>query len=287
MLKLRLIVSILLNLILSVCQLIGGIVSGSSTLISDALHNFSDVISLVISYVSEYFVDLDSDLDKTFGFKRMEIVAALINGLTLFGIALYIFFDAFNYEQGDIDSITVIVLAISSILVNAYSAFILHKDSHENLNIKSAFLHLISDLITSVMVLISGILIWIYNTPMIDLVMSVILGLYLAFISLKLLKEVFDVIMHFTPRELDICDIYEEIMKNEKILNLHKVHLWRLTGSEIHFDAHVEFKDNLQIAETSAYIYEIEDLLCKKFNIKHSTLQVEYNAQDSKELVHK
>lgn len=287
MLKLRLIVSILLNLILSVCQLIGGIVSGSSTLISDALHNFSDVISLIISYISEYLVDLDSDLDKTFGFKRMEIVAALINGLTLFGVALYIFFDAFNYEQGDIDHITVVVLAISSILVNAYSAFILHNDSHDNLNIKSAFLHLISDLATSVMVLISGILIWIYETAIIDLVASVILGIYLAFISLKLLKEVFDVIMHFTPKELDICDISEEIMKNEKILNLHKVHLWRLTGSEIHFDAHVEFKNNLQLAETSAYIYEIEELLYEKFKIKHSTLQVEYNAHDSKELVHK
>ena len=157
----NLLLSIFLNLIISLAQLIGGLISGSLALISDAIHNFSDVISLIVSYIANILAKKKSQSNrKTFGYKRAEIIAAFFNGLTLIVIAFFLAIEAIKrfFNPIEIDSNLVIGLAILGILVNGFSVLLLKKDAEHNLNMKSAYIHLLADMLTSMAVLLGGLL---------------------------------------------------------------------------------------------------------------------------------
>ncbi|MGK0290166.1 MAG: cobalt-zinc-cadmium efflux system protein, partial [bacterium] len=163
----RLVLTIVLNLLITIAQLIGGLISGSLSLLSDALHNFSDVVALIISYIANRLILRKQTKGQTFGYRRAEIIAALINAITLIIIALILIKEATSRlllsDYAEIKSEWIIWLALFSILMNALCVLILQKDAKENLNIRSAYIHLFSDMMTSVAVFLGGLAIYYFK----------------------------------------------------------------------------------------------------------------------------
>ena len=167
----NLLVSIVLNILITISQVIGGVISGSLALISDALHNFSDVMSLVISYIANKYAKKKASFDKTFGYKRAEIIAAFVNASSLMLVAAYLIYEAIHrfFDPEEIESGLVIWLALLGVVANGFSVLLLRESSKENMNMRSAYLHLITDMSASVAVLIGGLLMkyfgWIAYSP--------------------------------------------------------------------------------------------------------------------------
>ena len=284
----NLLISIVLNVIITLAQIIGGFLSGSLALISDAVHNLSDVISLIVSYVANKLVHSKKQtLKHTFGFKRAEIIAAFFNAATLIVIAVFLFIEAikrFNHPQ-EIQSNLVIILAIVGILGNGFSVLLIKKDANHNLNMKSAYLHLLTDLLTSVAVLIGGLLMKYYYIYWIDAVLTLIISLYLIYMSWQLLIDSLKILMLFAPDNIDIAAIEKAILKIEGIRNIHHVHVWQLNERNCHFEAHIEFKNDVNLSHFDSICEEIEHLLLHNFKINHCTLQPEYNRLDEKAFI--
>ncbi len=280
-------ITIILNLIITIAQIAGGLISGSLSLLSDALHNFSDVISLIISYIASILSTKKQTVTKTFGYKRAEIIAAFINASTLIVIAVFLAIEAikrFNAPEA-IASKWVIYLAIASIILNGLSVFILQKDAKNSMNIRSAYLHLLSDMFTSVAVLIGGILMFYYKIFWIDGVLTLGIAIYLIYVSWDLLIDSLKVLMLFTPSSITLKSINDEITLIPEIENIHHVHVWQLDDNQIHFEAHVDFKENLSLEKVNLILHQIRMVLHDKFDIEHVTLQPEYNLCDKKDLV--
>ncbi|MCP4177786.1 MAG: cation transporter, partial [bacterium] len=270
-------VAVFLNILITVFQFLGGIVSGSVALLTDALHNFSDVISLLLSYFTNRLARRKPTIKQTYGFKRGEILSALINSLTLIAIAIFLIVEAlerFSAKQ-TINSNIVIYFALGSIIINFISVVLLHKDSKESLNIKSAYLHLLTDVMTSIAVMIGGILMKYFNIYWIDSVLSICIAAYLIFSSYKLLRTSLKILMQFTPQEIDFYDVRDQIISIENIENIHHVHLWQLNDKDLYFEAHTDLKKDINITEFQDILSKIEMVLFKN-GITHSNIQPEF-----------
>ncbi|GGD80334.1 cation diffusion facilitator family transporter [Planktosalinus lacus] len=275
--------SIILNLILTVAQLIGGIVSGSLALISDTLHNFSDVVSLSISYIANKLIRKEASYKRTFGYKRAEIMAAFINSATIVIVAIYLIYEAIHrfIEPQEIGSDIVIWMALLGIFVDGFSMLLLKKDSDKNMNMKSAYLHMLSDLASSVAVLIGGLLMKFYEIWWIDGVLTLIIAFYLIRVGYLLLKKSFNVLMLFTPDEVRVEEITKKVNALPGIKSIHHIHIWQLNEDEVHLEAHLEFNKNVKISEFDRLLLDLEELLLYDFGINHITIQPEFQREES------
>jgi len=284
----NLLISIILNTVITLAQLVGGLISGSLALISDAVHNFSDVVSLIISYLANLLVRKKKQTPQhTFGYKRAEIIAAFINASTLVIIAIVLGYEAvkrFTNPQ-TINSDLVIWLAILGIAVNGFSVLLLKKDAKSNLNMKTAYLHLLTDMLTSVAVLIGGLLMKYYQIYWIDAFLTLLISFYLIYISWNILITSLKILMLFAPEDIKINDVENEILKIEEVKNIHHVHIWQLNDHDSHFEAHIEFINDVKLSSFDVVCEKIEEILAEKFHIFHSTLQPEYKRDDSKEII--
>jgi len=284
----RLLFSIILNIFITIAQVIGGLISGSLALISDAVHNLSDVISLIISYVANLLTNKKKQtLHQTFGYKRAEIIAAFFNSATLIVIAVFLAFEAikrFNNPQ-EIESNLVIWLALIAILGNGLSVLLLKNDAEHNLNMKSAYLHLITDLLTSVAVLIGGLLMKYYHVFWVDALLTILISIYLLYISWEIFIDSLKILMLFAPKHLDIKNIQKEIISINAIKNIHHVHIWQLNDHDIHFEAHIEFNKDIKLSDFDKICNQVEKILLDKFHINHSNLQPEFDRDDHKEFI--
>ena len=283
----NLLISIFLNIIITVAQVIGGIVSGSLALLSDALHNFSDVISLIISYIAEKLSKRKASLNKTFGYKRAEILAAFINASTLIIVAVLLIIEAVKRFQNpqDIESNLVIWLSIIAILGNGFSVLLLKKESKTNMNMRSAYLHLLTDMMASVAVLIGGLLMKFYQLFWVDSALTLVIALYLIWMGFYLLKASTKVLMLFTPEEIPVDEIVKEINAFAEIKNVHHIHVWQLNEAEIHFEAHIDFENDITLTEFDTILHKIEELLFNKFEINHVNIQPEFGKDDVKDVI--
>jgi len=283
----NLFITIVLNIIITVSQIVGGIFSGSLALLSDAMHNFSDVLALVIAYVANRIAARPSSEGKTFGYKRAEVLATLLNASVLFGIGVFLIIEAFHkfYNPVIVNSIWVIGLGVLSIVLNAVSVLLIKDDAHENMNIRAAYLHLLTDVMTSVAVVVGGILMYYYQVFWVDPVVSIIIAIYLIWASLGLIKKSTAILMQFSPESINLEDIVTMITSTEEIDNAHHLHLWQLDEHRIHLEAHLGFNNNITIEESNKIIDSLERQLEEKFGISHVTFQCEYNRCESKEIL--
>jgi len=284
----NLLISIILNILITIAQVIGGFLSGSLALVSDAVHNFSDVISLVISYVANILTNKkEQTLEKTFGYKRAEIIAAFINAATLIVIAFFLSIEAikrFNNPK-EIDSNLVIWLAALGILFNGFSVLLLKKDASHNMNMKSAYLHLLTDMLTSVAVLIGGLLMKYFQMYWVDAALTIIISIYLLLMSWRIFIDSLKILMLFAPNHIKINDIVLELTKNKAVRNVHHIHIWQLNERDCHFEAHIEFKDDIPLSNFDNISKELEIILLEKFQINHCTFQPEYDREECKEII--
>lgn len=283
----HLFISIILNVLITVAQVIGGLISGSLALLSDALHNFSDVISLIISFIAEKLSKRKASFQKTFGYKRAEILAAFINAATLIIVAVLLVFEAIERFQDPkkIESNLVIWLSVIAILGNGFSVLLLRKDSEANMNMKSAYLHLLTDMMASIAVLIGGLLMKYYEVFWVDSVLTFAIALYLIWMGIDLLKNSTKVLMLFTPDSTPVSKIVEEINTFESIKNVHHVHIWQLNEDEIHLEAHIDFNDDITLSQFDVILHRIEDLLLHKYDINHVNIQPEFGKDDAKDVI--
>ena len=283
----NLILSILLNLLITIAQVIGGIISGSLALISDALHNFSDVLSLVFSLAAHKLSRRKASLNNTFGYKRAELIAAFINAITLIIVAFFLIYEASSrlFHPEPIKSGLVIWLALLGIVVNGGSVLLLKKDSEHNLNMKSAYLHLLTDMMASVAVLVGGLLMKFYGWFWVDSIMTLFIALYLIYVGYDLIKSATKMLMLFTPDYIDIKEVVSEVHKIKGVNKLHHIHVWHLNEEELHLEAHLDCLENIKMSEFNSLLEEVEIVLFQKFNINHINIQPEFKKEDPKDII--
>jgi len=283
----NLVYSILLNLLITAAQIVGGIISGSLALISDALHNFSDVLSLIFSLLAHKLSRRKASIDHTFGYKRAELIAAFINAITLIVVALFLVYEASTriFHPEPIKSGLVIWLAILGIIVNGGSVLLLKKDSEHNLNMKSAYLHLLTDMMASVAVLVGGLLMKFYGWFWVDSLMTLLIALYLIYVSYDLIKSATKMLMLFTPDFIDIKELVREVHKIKGVNKLHHIHVWHLNEEELHLEAHLDCSEDIKMSEFNVLLDKVEIVLFEKFNINHINIQPEFKKEDPKEFI--
>lgn len=281
----NLLFSILLNLSITIAQLIGGIISGSLALISDALHNFSDVLSLGFSFIAHKLSRKKATENQTFGYKRAELIAAFVNALVLIVVALFLMYGAIErfYNVHNIKPDLVIWLSILGIAVNGGSVLLLQKDAEHNINMKSAYLHLLTDMMASIAVLVGGLLMKYFGWFWVDSVLTILIGIYLIVVGYDLLKKATKMLMLFTPEEISIKEIIEEVAKIPNAGTLHHIHVWNLNDDELHLEAHLDCTEDIKISEFDTILHKIEAVLLEKFHINHINIQPEFKKEDSKE----
>ncbi|PZW44170.1 cobalt-zinc-cadmium efflux system protein [Mesonia algae] len=280
-------ISILLNIVITAAQVVGGLISGSLSLLSDALHNFSDVLSLIISFIANKLSSKEASVSKTFGYKRAEIIAAFINAASLIVIAVLLIKEAVHrfLNPQTIDSTLVIWLAVLAIIGNGFSVLLMKADSKTNMNMRSAYLHLFTDMLASVAVLIGGLLMKYYQLYWVDSVLTAGIAIYLIVVGYDLLKSSFNVLMLFTPHDIVIKDIVETVCKIKEVKNIHHIHIWQLNELEVHLEAHVEFYENISLSEFDEVLTKIEKVANDEFNINHINIQPEFNRKDPKDII--
>lgn len=283
----HLLISIFLNILITAAQVVGGIISGSLALLSDALHNFSDVISLVVSYIATKLSRQKASIHRTFGYKRAEILAAFINASTLVIVAVLLIIEAIKRFKNpeEIESNLVIWLALVAIIANGLSVILLKKDADANLNMRSAYVHLLSDMMASVAVLIGGVLMKYYQVFWVDSVLTFLIALYLIWVGYDLLKKSTKILMLFTPEQINIKEVVKAVNTLPKVNKLHHVHVWCLNDDEFHLETHLDLKENITIDEFDNVLNDIEVLLHDQFEINHVTIQPEFNKLDSKDII--
>ncbi|MBI9070810.1 MAG: cation transporter [Melioribacteraceae bacterium] len=276
----------ILNFIITIAELIGGVLSGSLSLISDALHNFSDGISVILSYIALKLKSKENTLKHTFGLKRAEILAAVINSSVLIVISVYLFYQAAIrlMEPGEIDASIMTIVASIGLVANVIGTILLSKDADKSMNIKSSYLHLLSDAVSSAAVIIGGLAIYFWNIYWIDPVLTILIGIYIIRESYLILIDAIHILMEGAPLNISVSEIENEVVKIGGVDNIHHVHLWMVGENDIHIEAHIQAKD-MMLSESDNLRKSVEKLFKEKFNINHVTLQIESLGCESADII--
>ena len=273
----RLGLSIALNLLISMAEVIGGLLSGSLSLLSDAVHNLSDTASLAISLVARRIARRGATPSKTFGYKRAEILGAFVNLVTLVLIALFLVKEAIDrlVAPQPIDGTTMLIVATIGLAANVLTALLLYRDARGSLNIRSAFLHIVADAISSVGVVAGGLLILFYDVYLIDPLLTLGISAYILWHSYAMLRETTDILMEGTPSDIDLDRVVEAVQSVERVLDMHHLHVWQLDEATTALEAHVVIaKGDLERMETIKRT--VKERLADDFGIEHSTLEFEF-----------
>jgi len=283
----KLLISLFLNLSITVAQVVGGILSGSLALLSDALHNLTDVVSMLISWVAVRLSRKECSPDRTFGTRRAELFAALINGVILVGISLYILVEAIGRisDPPAIDSIIVIVLGAAAVLINGVCALMFRSDAQGNLNIRSVYLNLLTDMFSSVAVLAGGFLMLYYGVFWVDILITAGISIAMVYSAIGLMRESVRIFMLYTPQDIDPFLVKNAIIALGPINGVHHMHIWQLVEDEVHLEAHLELFQDLSISEAETILDQVQGLLSERFGITHVTLQPEVNRSGPKDLI--
>lgn len=274
--KKSLTIALVITTVFLIAEIVGGIITNSLALISDAAHMLSDVAALGLSLLAIWFASKPATLRRTFGFYRAEVIAALINGATLVLISIYIFFEAYQRFKNppEVQSGLMLIIAVIGLLANLVSAWVLSRGGgHEhNLNIRGAFLHVIGDALGSVGAIAAGIIMmytgWYYADPLI----SVIIGILVLLSSWRLLNETIHVLLEGTPRHINLENVKASMVNVIGVKQIHDLHVWTVSSGFISMSGHVVIEHE---KNGPTILQELESLLRNKFDLKHTTIQLE------------
>ncbi len=274
----RLMMTMVLNFIITAVEIIGGIFSGSLSLISDALHNFSDAVSVIVSYIAVKLKARDNSYTHTFGLKRAEILAAVINSSVLIVISFFLFYEAVErfIEPGVINANVMVLVASIGFVANILGTLLLKRDSEDSINIRSSYLHLLSDAFSSGAVILGGMAIGLWNIYWLDPLLTILIGLYIIRESYQILTEAVHVLMEGAPQEISLEEVKAEVENFSEVADIHHIHLWMVGDNDVHLEAHVNVRD-MKISESDKLRIKIEKMLESQFGIHHITLQFECN----------
>ena len=272
-----LIFAVFINITLTLFQFIGGILSGSLSLLADAIHNLSDATSLSIALFARRISLKPADEAKTFGYQRAEVIAALINTTLLITISLYLIYEAFwrLLEPQVITGSIIIFVAAIALIIDIITAIITFNISKNNMNMKAVFLHNLSDALSSIAVIIAGLLIFLFKIYWIDTALTFFVAGLILWLAMKLLPNTIHLLMEGSPKNIFPQDIKESIKKIVGIKDIHHIHVWHLDENRIAMEANVIVTAN-RLSEVEPIKNKIKILLKNNFNIVHSTLEFEH-----------
>jgi cobalt-zinc-cadmium efflux system protein len=256
---------------------IAGFLTNSLALLSDAGHMLTHMIALLISLGAIMFASRPPTARKTYGFYRLEILAALFNGATLFLITIWIFFHAYKriINPEPVASGHMLIVAIVGLLVNLACAYIL-KTSHGSLNIKSAFMHMMADTFSSLVVVFGAIIMHYTQWYILDPALSILICIVILVWSYQLITESVDILLEATPKDVDLENVVKSISELDEIEGVHDVHIWTITSGMYAMSAHIYIKD-IMVSETQQIMSNINTLVNEKFSIGHTVIQFESN----------
>jgi cobalt-zinc-cadmium efflux system protein len=268
---------IFFNIIITIAEYIGGILSGSLALISDAGHNLSDVLSLILGYAGERVSEIKPDKRFSFGLKRFEVLIALVNALSLLVIGIYIVYEAVSryLNPMEIDPGIMVPVAFIGLLGNVFSIIIINRSKNSNLNMQAAFLHLLYDAISSIAVIITGIVLFFSNLIILDLIVSIIIVLMIVWSSLDVLKESLRIFLQGTPKDIDADEVYRAILAVDGVRTVHGLHIWSVSSTEVFLSCHICIDGNPENINTDTIIRGVNSMLEHEYGISHTTLQIE------------
>ena len=274
-----------LNLTITAAEVVGGILSGSLALLSDALHNLGDSAAIVTSWIAHRIASRPNTPEKTYGYKRAEVLAAFINALVLLTLSIFLLGEAYRRFRNPepIESTLMLIVATIGLAGNVLSVFLLRSSSKENMNIRSSYLHLLSDSISSVGVILGGIAIRLWDVVWVDPLITVAISLYIIRETWHIVREAVDILMQASPR-LDYEELKAAVEGVKGVKNLHHVHLWRADEKSIYFEGHVDVED-MRVCDAQRIIGDIQRILHERFGIGHATIQVETDRCEDKEIV--
>ncbi len=274
----RLITATVLNFVITIAEVIGGLLSNSLALLSDALHNLGDTVAVFIAWIANKVSKKGTSGRQTFGYKRVEILAALFNAVVLVVISIYLFIEALERlkDPQPVKGLIMFIVATVGFIANLVAVFILHKDSSYNINVRAAYLHLLGDTISSVAVIIGSIFIYFWEVYWIDPVVTFLIGIYILRETYSILKETVNILMQGSPYGMDIQTMKHALEKLEGVENIHHIHLWSLSDQQVHFECHMDLNKDYVISEADRIREEAVRMLKKEFHVQHVTIQVEY-----------
>mgnify|MGYP000100095372 FL=1 len=255
-------------------EIIGGLWTGSLALLADAAHMGTDVGGLALALFAIWLAGKPANPSKTYGYYRAEILAALMNGMMLFGVAFYILYEAYQRFNApvEVNSLPMLAVATVGLAVNLTGLFLLKAGAAESLNVKGAYLEVVSDMLSSLGVMVAAGLIWLTGWKWVDPAFSMLIGIFILPRTWSLMREAVDILMQSMPRHLNSEDIEQTIREQEDVRSVHDLHVWTITSGKIALSGHIQI---VPTGNSDRVISRVSRLLSNRFGIEHTTLQVE------------
>ena len=271
----RLIASLVLNLLITLLQVVGGIISNSLGLLSDAAHNLSDVVALGMSLWAVRLGRRPATPRRTFAYKRAEILVAMFNSAVLVAISVYIIVEAIRrlLDPQPVEGLWVVGFAAGGLLINALAAFLL-RSHHHDLNLRSAFLHLVGDAATSFGVMLSGLVVYLWDWSYADAIVSILVSLWIGREAFAIVRSTVNVLMEGTPEGMEFADVKNAMLAIPGVEGVHDLHIWSISSSDLALSAHVEVED-AALSQTASVVAAVKEALARDFGVGHVTLELE------------
>jgi cobalt-zinc-cadmium efflux system protein len=272
----RISLSLVLTLVFVIIEAGAGIFANSLALLTDAAHNLTDVIALGLTWFAVRVTTQPANAQKTYGYHRAGILVALLNSTTLVLISLGIFYEAYRrfIAPPEVQSGILIGVGLVAVIVNLVTALLVRRGSQSDLNLRSAFVHLMGDVLSTIGAVIAGVIIYFTNANWLDPLVSVLIGFLILYNAWGILRDAVDILLEATPRDVNIKNMVEDIIQVEGVLGVHDIHVWSLTQSMRTMSAHI-LTDDLHISVAAQIQRQVSEMLRRRYNIAHATLQLE------------
>lgn len=272
----KLYLAVVVNVLLTVLQLVGGLVSGSLSLVADAVHNLSDAGSLVIAAFASKVAKLPGNEKMTYGYRRAEILGALINSTSLILVGVYLIYEAFHrfFEPSEIQGWIVVVVGGIALVIDLVTALLTYSGSKHSINIRAVFIHNLSDAMASLAVVMSGTLIILYKMYWVDLLVTLLIAIYILYHSYGLIKQCILILMQSVPEGIQVNKVKQTMNKETHVKDVHHLHIWQLDDKKLCLEAHVVIEREV-LSKIEEIKISLRKVLKKQFNIDHSTLEIE------------
>jgi len=272
----RLSLSLFLTLAFVVIEAGAGIFANSLALLTDAAHNLTDVIALGLTWFAVRITAQPANSKKTYGYHRAGILVALLNSTTLVLISLGIFYEAYHrfITPPEVQASVLIGVGLIAVVINLVTALLVHRGSQSDLNLRSAFVHLMGDVLSTIGAVIAGVIIYFTDANWLDPFVSVLIGFLILYNAWGILRDAIDILLEATPRDVNIKNMVDDIVQVDGVLGIHDIHVWSLTQSLRTMSAHILTND-LHISAGAGIQRQISEIVRHRYNISHATLQLE------------
>ncbi len=256
-------------------ELAGGLYANSLALLADAAHMLTDLAALGLSYFALRISSRPATHEKTYGYLRAEILAALANGIFLVLISIFIFYESYQrfWAPPEVKSLPMLIIAVTGLLANLATGAMLFRSRHESLNMRGAFLHVLGDTLGSIGAILAGVLMMVRHWYLADPIVSTIVGVLILYSSWELMSESVEVLLEGTPRHLKIANILKDLGGIRGIVSIHDLHVWSIASGMTAMSCHIVMKTN---EDSTLVLAESSHLMREKYGVEHTTIQIEY-----------